>query len=187
MVRPIRSSSSVKPRLPSSAASAARSATPACSGSCSGAMGKIVGEMMREDVDQRAFELLRVGMAELGSREFLEMIVQQPRVIDRRQAGSALRGAGSRRDGRDATGSPQAAGLPRHRSRLGPIADAAARACATPAPRRALPLAFFGQSRVGRLKADPLAETDFWPKPPRRDETLSGAKSWRSRSEKSCR
>src|SRR6516164_330404 len=45
---------------------------------------EIVGEMMGKDVDQGAFELLRIGVAELGGGEFFEMIVQKPRVINRR-------------------------------------------------------------------------------------------------------
>ena len=46
--------------------------------------------MMGEDVDQRAFELLRVGMAELGLGQFLEVVVQQPRMIQRRQQDQRL-------------------------------------------------------------------------------------------------
>src|SRR6516225_1200514 len=34
------------------------------------------GGMVGEDVDQRAFEFLRVDMTEFGRRKFLEMIVQ---------------------------------------------------------------------------------------------------------------
>ena len=40
--------------------------------------------MMGENVDQRAFELLRVGMAELGFGQFLHVVVQEPGVIERR-------------------------------------------------------------------------------------------------------
>src|SRR5271163_1748565 len=40
--------------------------------------------MVGKDVDQRAFELLRIGMAEFGRREFLKMLVQQPGVVERR-------------------------------------------------------------------------------------------------------
>jgi len=40
--------------------------------------------MMGKDVNQSAFELLRIGMAELCGGELLEMLVQEPRVIDRR-------------------------------------------------------------------------------------------------------
>ena len=39
--------------------------------------------MVGEHVDQRAFELLRIGVAELGGGEFLHVVVQQPRMIDR--------------------------------------------------------------------------------------------------------
>ena len=46
--------------------------------------------MVGEDVDQRAFELLSVGMAEFRGGEFLKMIVQQPRIIDRGQQDKRL-------------------------------------------------------------------------------------------------
>src|SRR5271170_3744695 len=46
--------------------------------------GELVGEMMGEDVDQGALELLCVGMAELSLGELLEMLVQQPGMVDRR-------------------------------------------------------------------------------------------------------
>src|SRR5579863_5583838 len=38
---------------------------------------------MGENVDQRAFELLRVGVAELGGSELLEVIVEEPGMIER--------------------------------------------------------------------------------------------------------
>ena len=38
--------------------------------------------MMGKDVDQRAFELLRIRVAELGLGQFLHMVVQEPRVIE---------------------------------------------------------------------------------------------------------
>src|SRR5579864_7271979 len=43
---------------------------------------EIARRMMGEHVDQRAFELLRVGMAELGLGEFLHVVVQQPGMIE---------------------------------------------------------------------------------------------------------
>jgi len=44
---------------------------------------EIFGKMMGEDIDQRAFELLRIGVTEFGRGEFLEMIVQEPGMIER--------------------------------------------------------------------------------------------------------
>jgi len=44
----------------------------------------IRGETMGKNVDQRAFEFLRIGVAELGLGQLLEMVVQQPRVVERR-------------------------------------------------------------------------------------------------------
>jgi len=38
---------------------------------------------MRRDVDQRAFEPLGVGVTELERGEFLQMIVQQPGMVER--------------------------------------------------------------------------------------------------------
>src|SRR6516162_11281102 len=43
---------------------------------------EILAKMMGKDVDQRAFKLLGIGVAEFGGGQFLEMIVQQPGVID---------------------------------------------------------------------------------------------------------
>src|SRR6202042_1164703 len=54
--------------------------------------------MVGEDVDQRAFELLSVGMAEFRGGEFLKMIGKQPRIIDRGQQDKRL-AAPARRSG----------------------------------------------------------------------------------------
>ena len=75
MVRSMRTSRSAKPRLPSSAGERRSLGLPTL-GVLSGLFGEIVGKMMGKDVNQGAFELLCVGMAELGGGEFLEMIVQ---------------------------------------------------------------------------------------------------------------
>src|SRR5580692_7388625 len=47
------------------------------------APAKIVSEMMGKDIDQGAFELLRVGMAEFGLGKLLKMLVQKPRMVER--------------------------------------------------------------------------------------------------------
>ncbi len=44
-----------------------------------GILAKFPRGMMGKDVDQRAFELLRVGMAELGLGQFLHVVVQAAR------------------------------------------------------------------------------------------------------------
>ena len=46
-------------------------------------VAEIVGGMVGEDVDQRAFELLRIGVAELGLGQFLHVVVQQPGMVER--------------------------------------------------------------------------------------------------------
>src|ERR1700739_2034985 len=43
---------------------------------------EIFGEMMGKDVDQGAFELLRIGVAEFGLGELLEMLMQKPGVVE---------------------------------------------------------------------------------------------------------
>src|SRR6476646_6498792 len=43
----------------------------------------IVPETVRHDIDQRALELFRIGVAELGFRQFFHAIVQEPRMIER--------------------------------------------------------------------------------------------------------
>src|ERR1700733_9378442 len=48
------------------------------------AAAEIVGEMMGENIDQGAFELLRIGVAEFGLGELLKVFMQQPGVIERR-------------------------------------------------------------------------------------------------------
>src|SRR5580692_5137481 len=53
-------------------------------GIVAGVLGEILGEMMGENVDQRAFELLRVDVAEFGRGEFLDVVVKKPRVVARR-------------------------------------------------------------------------------------------------------
>src|SRR5580658_10055756 len=45
-----------------------------------GILGEIFDEMMGENVDQRAFELLRVDVAEFGRGEFLDVVVKKPRM-----------------------------------------------------------------------------------------------------------
>ncbi len=70
---------------------------------------RAVAGVMGGDVDQRALELLRVGMAEFEPAQFLEMIVQQPGMVERRLQDQRLARA-ARCGGRDAAGSPPAAG-----------------------------------------------------------------------------
>src|SRR5579863_2202233 len=43
---------------------------------------KIFGEMMGENVNQRAFQFLRISVAELGRRKLLDVVVEEPRMGD---------------------------------------------------------------------------------------------------------